>query len=269
MPRKILTLFPVLALSVALAVTEPAADRAAAATPTAGVAVTSSLTCTAKSGYTSYTITGTLTMPNVPSNLTISWLYHYSRYTSSGTTSNVVPVLDNTYAGGYYLSTYGYNAWKAGNVVMLLPNYTWGAVAVGGLVAGSTQMATMTCKAPAATGVTGTLTCVAKVTGDPTTYTVSGTVVQPATLTNTTVSVTRSGTTTAGSPTTPVLDNTLSGGYWLATYGYNSWNLNANVPSGTWLLVPSGGLSPSFSGLMMNVYQGAGNVQLQTKCTIV
>jgi hypothetical protein len=242
-----LALVALLAFSGGTALATPAAASAAASP------VTSSLTCGAKDGRTAYTITGTLTMPNVPSNLTISWSYTYLRCHSSGTTSNVQPVLDNTLAGGYYLTTYGYNAWKANNVWLLLPSSTWGAVVNAGF-SGSGSNVPMTCVAPDATGVTGALTCSAWVTGDPTFYIITGTVVAPSTLTTAMVSVRRSGVTYPGTWVTPVFRGTVPALPLLARYDYNVWGLG-----GSTLQVPAGGLSPSFSGIFGN---------LTAKCTI-
>jgi hypothetical protein len=225
----------------------PAAAPPAAAGSAAVAAASGPLTCNASSQYYTYAVSGTLTMPNVPGPITVVTTHrvlvvHYvSTYTAL---SNVTPVLDNTFAGGYY-SAQGLNAWDLGvgsdnaHYWMLLPKSQLGAASSGSIVAQTTSPVAMSCSAPAAVGNTGAFTCTARYRTT-ITYTITGTVVAPATLVRTTLL--RNGAVVATNPT-PSLESAPFGALVV-------WDL---VPGSTnyALAIPAGTLSASFSGYLL------------------
>jgi hypothetical protein len=134
--------------------------------------------------------------------------------------TSATPVLDNTYGGGYWLRTYGLNAWNLGSVSgttywLLLPSTTFGVMVAGQLqaayVAGGYNASGLSCTIPAATGNAGPFTSKGGIRY--TAVQVTGAIAAPATPTGVTVVKIYLGTTVI-SRANPVLDNTYGGGYW-------------------------------------------------------
>lgn len=237
--------------------------------------VTSPMTCTGGPGgglTYRYGVTGTATMPDVPSGITVT---RYSSLGSSVVLTTDTPVLDNTYGGGYWLRTYGLNAWNLGSVSgttywLLLPGTTFGVIVTGQLhtvyAAGGYLASGLNCTVPGATGNVGPFT--GKGGSRYTAVQVTGVIAAPAAPAGVTVVKTYTGITVI-SGASPVLDNTYGGGYWKRTYHWNAWNLGPDQAGNAyWLLLPDTPLSASFSGQLQIVYAAGGNNQIPLAYTI-
>ena len=171
------------------------------------------------------------TMPDVPSGITVT---RYNSLGSSVVLTTATPALDNTYSGGYWLRTYGLNAWNLGSVSgttywLLVPSTMFGVIVAGQLhivyAAGGYNASGLNCTVPGATGNVGPFT--GKGGSRYTAVQVTGVIAAPATPAGVTVVKTYTGTTVI-SGANPVLDNTYGGGYWRQTYHWNAWNLGSD-----------------------------------------